>query len=356
MVFPLHAATKAALDGSYELASEVWVLRDPPVRVPASTGVVNASYQSQVARDATFTTDRGALTPSLSTLTDKVMIRVGVKDVEMVPIFTGRVDEISENEFGALDVSCVDAGMEVVRAKFEVPWSTTGLSTVLEDIQAILADVDSTFVVAFDPLVTDARDPVQVWEEDRGAALDDLAASVDGIWMADRSGGFTVFRNPYSLVSEPPFVALIEDGVNGDIITVGATTSRSEVVNSVTVITERADGVPPIRVTVRDSAPGSITRWGGPFGKQNLVIKNPTPEDTVVATRLAGRLLQQSLAATRGLNVTTPANVLLDPGDVVAIRRDGEILPMVVERITTPIDAPGQGALSTRQWRNQGVE
>lgn len=352
-MFPVSAQVLAALSGPYEAVTDVWLLRDTPTLVPVAAGTVSASYRSQVARTASLTVDRETYRNLMLTpISDQVMIRVGVKGLPMIPIFTGRIDSINEDlETSSVDLDCVDRGADVIRARFEVPYATTGLQTVTFDMGAILIDVDGSFVASFDPAIIDSPDPVQIWEEDRGEALDNLASAINSIWMADRSGGFTIFRNPYSLPMEPPGVATIENGVGGSTVTVGAVTSRSEVANSVTVVVERTDGAAPVRVTVRDTGATSPTRWGGPFGKQNLIVKNQTLANDSEAQAVAARLLQQRLAATRTWSITTPLFPILDPGDVITVILDGNVTLQVVEQVTYPLDAVGETSITTRQWQ-----
>lgn len=352
-MFPVSSDVLAALNGSYELVSEVFLLRDTPVRIPVSSGAVTASYQSRVARTASLVVDREVFDfYDLSVLSDQVMIRMSVKGFPEIPIFTGRITDIDDDrETGAISLDCVDHGDDVIAAKFEAPWATSGLQTVTYDMEAILVDVDSSFVASFDPQIIDTPDPVQIFEEDRGQALDDLASAINSIWMADRSGGFTVFRNPYSFPSEPPSFLTLTDGVNGDFATASRVTSRSDTYNSVTVIVERTDGTSPIRQTVKDSVVGSPTFWGGPFGKRNLIINNATPNNSSEARRMADRLLQQRLAATREQTFTSPLLMILDPGDLVTTVIDDTVSLQVIQQITLDLDASTVGSASCREWR-----
>jgi len=352
-MFPVSPAVMAALDGGAEMVADVWLLRSRPVSIPFAGGSVSATYQSQVARTASLTVDREVYRQyRMTVLSDQVMIRVGVRGLPMIPVFTGRLDSVTEDfETGAIDIECVDRGADVVRARFEVPYSTNGLYTVTQDMEAILIDVDGGFVASIDPHIVDAIDPVQVFEEDRGEAMDKLAASVNAIWMADRSGGFTIFRNPYSFTMEPPGVVTITNGVGGSTVTANRAVSREEVANSVTVVVERSDGTPPIHVTVKDIDPASPTFWGGPFGKQNVIINNQTPTNESEARNMASRSLQQRLAATRQMSITTPFYPILDPGDVIVVILDGEVGLQVVDRVDCPLDAPSQASISTREWQ-----
>lgn len=353
-MFAVSDQVLTALGGSYEAIPEVWLLRDPPVRVPIVAGEVRAAYNSQVARTAALALEQRTVEElGMSVLTDQVMVRIGVRDLISIPVFTGRIDSIDiDEESGSVDTQCVDRGADVIRARFEAPYVASGLYTVIQDMQLLLIDADGAFVSTADPLIVDSPNPQQMWEEDRGQALDELAASVNAIWMADRSGGFTIFRNPYSLTSEPPGVLALRNGSNGTIVRFRGARARPEVANSVTVVTERTDGSAPIRVTVRDTNPTSPTYWGGPFGKQNIVVKNQTPTDAPEAARMARRLLQQRLAVTRTWNISTPMFPILDPGDVVTVVFDGDVTLQVVEQITYPLLAVNETSIVTRQWQH----
>lgn len=339
-----------ALDGSHRMTPDVWLLRDPPVQMPIVDGSVTASYLQQTARTATLGVDTQVLTSlDVSTLSDVVMIRTGVTDIEMVPVFTGRVDSVDDDDTGMVTIHCVDRGADIIRARFEVPWAVTAGKSVVSEIRKIIQDVDSSFVLDVEPNVTDLLTPVMVFGEDRGGALDELASSLNSVWTANRYGSLSLFRNPYSISTEITSVAVITDGANGRISRYARNVARENIANSVTLIVERSDGSDPIRVTERDDDPTSGTYWGGTFGKQNIIVSNATPRNETSARVLARRILNQSLAVMRTWRIETPHYPILDPGDVITVDYGGDVTQQVVEGITYPLMAADSGMLTTRE-------
>lgn len=339
MAFPVTDTQKAAFLGSHEMDLRVTVFRGSQnlgdIKVIEAN--VSATYGTQGGRDASITVDKNVLRGGLlNPLTDQVMIRAGIPGVIEVPLFTGRVDERSANDTGEVDIQLLSRGGEAIRAAFEVPWAAGPAGTLAAtEMTRILQSINPSWGVE----VSDAgpaRIPAGlVWEQDPGQALDQLAQGSSQIWQPDRTGGFRIYVNPWSIGSSlgaNPVVTL-RDGQNGVLVSVEANESRIGVYNSVTVVTERVNNTPPVRVTARDTTPGSPTQWGGLFGKQNLVIKNQTPEVFADSTELARRVLLQSLALRRSFRVSMPDMPLLDPGDVFTLWYENVVYSLVAESV-----------------------
>lgn len=355
-IYEYTDAELAALLVNHPMTSQVVVVRGDENLgpIPFEAGSVTATLTSQVNRSGTLTvprqvTDAGLLNP----LSDRVVIYTGVEGMSPIPIFTGRVDSYIEDESGQVNVTVVDHSADVIRARFEQPWPAIVGGRILAEIERIIQDVNGAFAVntsnAFDGI-----NPAAVWEEDRGQALDDLATTINCFWQTDRTGGFVVVPNPYIVAASITPDILFQDGPDGNVISIQETVSREQINNSVTVVVERTDNSSPIRVTARDTSPFSATQWGGPFGKQNLIRKISNPLTQELASLLAFRLLNQSLALARSWQITTPHFPLLDPGDVIAVKWRGVITAQVIESITYPLRALDQTTFSTRQLRQEG--
>lgn len=350
MAVILTPAQRAVLLGSHQMTATATVLRGSQNlgNIPVISGQVTATLGTRGGRDASFTTprsvlDRGLLNP----LTDQVVLRTGVRDYLDITLFTGRVDTVEFDEIGLAGIRLLSVAAEAIRDDFIVPWVATSL-TAAPEIAMILQDVNPGWGVD----ITDAS-PIpltgqQVWESDRGQALDQIASGANLIWQPDRYGSFLVFDNPYlvgpSLASES--VITFIDGQDGALVQVIDSKTRQGVYNSITVVMERTDGSAPVRVTVQDVDPSSATRFGGPFGKQNKVIKNPTAEDPLA---LASRLLRQSLALRRSWTIRVPHVPILDPGDVFTLWHRNEVTAQVVESVQSGLGARDSGVITSRE-------
>lgn len=363
MVFPATDAQRAALLGNHAMFCSVTVSRGNTSlgTIPIVDGNISATYNTQGGRDGSITVDRGVITAGLlNPLSDQVIIRTGIPGFLEVPIFTGRPDNTAlELPDGLVEVPLLSRGAEAIRASFESPWAAIDGNQAKAEMQRILQNVDSTWSVD----VSAARDSVigtgLVWEDDLGQAMDQLALGASLIWQPNRTGGFTIFTNPYFLgpVLAPNTGIILRDGVDGVVVDVQVTKSREGIYNSVTVVAERFGNQVPIRVTVRDNTMSSPTYWGGLFGKQNLVVKSQLPIDINGATDLAFRIIRQSLALQRNWSVTMPHFPLLDPGDVITLvtADDGPAL-VVVESVEYPLNAQANTVLQCRELRQVAPE
>lgn len=357
MVWPVSDTVKRAFLGSHEMELRVKVLRGTQDLgfIPVVDANVSATYSTQGGRDASIVVsqhilDQGLLNPN----SDQVVIYTGIPNVAMVPLFTGRVDEVSRSSDGQAEIQLLSRAAEAIRAEFEVPWAAGPAGTyTTAEMTRILQSIDSTWGVDISDANNSTIPANLVWETDPGQALDQLAQGASLIWQPDRVGSFRIFVNPWtigSILGDTSVVTLV-DGEDGVLVEVEENTSRIGVYNSVTVVTERVNNTPPVRVTARDMNPASPTYWGGLFGKQNLVVKNQTPVSDFESENLARRLLRQSLALQRSFRITLPDMPLLDPGDIFTLWYDNVVYAVVTESVDYSTRADNSTVLAGRELR-----
>lgn len=337
-MFPVTDAQLEALLGNHEMTTRVMVFRGQESlgEIPVADVSVAATYGTRGGRDGELIVDRHIIDSGLlNPMSDQVIIYTGVRDFFEVPIFTGRCDENVEDSDGEVSVPLISRAVEAIEAKFIVPWPATNGNSARTEIMQILKNVDPLWGVDISAANAAPIPPNLVWEEDRGQALDQLAQGANLIWQPDRTGGFVVYDNPYSIGSSlgANVQVFLRDGENGTVAQIRKTTSRAGIFNSVTVVTERVNNTPPIRVTAMDTLPSSPTYWGGLFGKKNLVVKNQVPLDLAGSQLLALRILRQSLAQQRSFEIATPHMPVLDPGDVFALIYRDVVYTLVCETI-----------------------
>lgn len=361
MAFPVTADQLRVLQGSHEMSTQVVVLRGGQNlgEIPIMGGSLYATYGTQGSRDGYITVDRNVIDRGLlNPLSDNVVIYTGVKNQFQVPIFTGRCDVQNADSDGFVQVQLLSRSAEAIRAAFETPWATTPGQQGFTEIKKILQNVDPSWSVDTSAALNSLLPAGLVWEEDRGQALDQLAQGGSNIWQPDRTGGFIVYRNPYSvgptLASQSKVV--LRDGVGGTLVNVKDALTREGIWNSVTVVVERVDNTAPIRVTARDMTVGSPTFWGGLFGKQNIVVKNQTPQNIAEAQNLASRILRQSLALQRSWQITTPHLPILDPGDVFTLFYRNVVWVLVVETVSYSVSAQDPTQISARELMLHDVD
>lgn len=350
MSVSLTDAQKEVLLGSHRMTSSATVLRGSSNlgTIPIVSGYVTATLATRGGRDAFFTTPRSVIDQGLlNPLTDQVILTTGVRDYLDITLFTGRVDTVSIDETGLAQIQLLSVAGEALRDDFETPWAATN-STAVAEIIAILQDVNPSWGFDFTRASQVALTGQQVWEVDRGQAVDQVASGANLIWQPDRYGSFVIFDNPYligtSLTSES--VITFTDGQDGVLVEVTEASTRQGVFNAITVVLERTDNTEPVRVTVRDDNPSSATYYGGLFGKQNKVVKNPTTEDPMA---LAGRLLRQSLALRRSWTLRLPHVPILDPGDIFINWYRNEVTAQVVETTQYGLGANDGSMITSRE-------
>lgn len=347
--------------GSHVLDVTVDVLRESTSlgQIPIVEGSVSATYSTQGGRDASLVVSRHVIEQGLlNPMSDEVYIRSIVPGVIEVPLFTGRVDAHNLLSDGSVEVLLLSRGAEAIRAAFEVPWAAQDYNQARWEIRRILQSINSAWAVNIDRANDKTIGRGLAWEDDPGQALDQLARGASLIWQPDRTGGFEVFTNPYLL--GPSAIGTdyltFTDGVDGTVVDVQEAQSREGIFNSVTVVAEKYGNQAAIRVTVRDVGATSPTRWGGPFGKQNLVLKSQIPIDIPQATALARRVLQQSLSLSRTWSITMPNMPLLSPGDCFALFYQGEVTVQVAESISYTVNAQDPTEITSRELREVTAE
>lgn len=361
MVYVPPAPLAAALAGNHRMSCRVTVINQDSgavADVPISDGKVSATLANRITRSIDLTVDRRVTAGGLlNPLRDLVIVRTGVTAVGEVPLFTGRVVSRSDNGAGEVTVHALDRGHDISKAEFEQPWVSLG-GPGRDEIVRIITDLNTGWGVDISR-APDTKVPAGlVWDDDRGKALDEVAAGISCLLQGDRSGGFLLYPNPFSLsaTDEVDITARIVDGEGGALVDVSHTESGEQVYNAVTVVVDRTDQSRPIRVTVRDTGPQSLTRWDGPFGRRNRVVHINIPITVEEATLLATRILNQSLALARSWQLTLPHSPLHDPGDVVAVVYRGELTVQVVESVQHNLKAKDTTQLASRQLHQIDVD
>jgi hypothetical protein len=358
-VLPSSVLYKPSLLGPHKLAVRVRVYQNDVLvadtktgGLPLPDGAVDASMTARVTRtfagnfpDESFTGDPlDVLSPYLSVLRIEAGIEYATGLTEVFPIFKGRVTQADRLEDGTTAVQGDDLAADVIGFQFEVPQnSITTHSTVAEIQRLILQALPSaTFGVSDVP---STRVPVLTWDQDRGQALDDLAAAVSGRWYALGDGDFVVRLYPYTIGAP---VATMTDGPGGMIAGARISITRQGAYNSVTVVSERMDGLPPIRALARNNTVGSPTRFGNGYGRVSQIIRIQTPLTQLGAGALAKAQLAASGALSEQWATTIVPDYTLEPSDVVDLTSRRRTSRQVIDRISYPLTTQALMTLSSR--------
>jgi len=346
-------AYKLALARSHHRVSRVSV-RTPDGtlladRVPVGGGNVRAQLSSRVTRTATFTMSdewfpvftSDVMSPAHAIVTIEAGLAYPTQEEELFPIFTGRVATASRSREGEVTFRADDLAAEVTVADFEKPVNSRPGKSVVAEAERLISDAYPNAV--FGPHdVDDATVPKLTWDDDRGKALDDLAAAVEGRWYALGSGSFVLRRNAYT--DSSPVVTLTDgdesDPLGGRLgILTDATTvvSADGAYNSIVVLAERMDG-DPIRVVERNRNSLSAYRYGGDFGKRVQKIRMQAAATVADAQRVARSQLEAASALTRQWTLRMVPDMTLEPNDVIGVRWRGVRDVQIIDSLTYPLD------------------
>lgn len=332
--------------------------------VPIGGGQVVARMTSRVSRVATFTAANEWFpvlpTDPLSPYHAIVEISAGLGyptgEREVFPVFTGRVYAASRGADGLVTFRADDLAADVIAAGFEQPFNSQYGASTVDEIRRIILDAAPYSTFGPDDVI-DAVVPKLTWDEDRGKALDDLAAVVEARWFALGNGSFVVRRYAYTDLSP---VWNMRDGELDDSLTPSPTAplpiltsatmtvTADDAYNSVVVVSERTDGGVPVRAVARNENSLSPAQYGGRFGKRVRQVRAQTAMAMADVQRMAIAQLDASTALSRQWNIQCVPDMTLEPGDVGVIQSRGVQDVGVIDSITYPLGADQPMSIGTR--------
>lgn len=307
-------------------------------------GNVSATLTSRVARtcDVTFTED---MYPYLSTgllAPYGNMIRA-VRGIEFADgsrfawtVFIGRIQETRLSADGTCVAYAADFATDVVDAKFVSPESSSPDILVTEQMKTLIFDgfSQATFGASDDSAVETGA---LTWQSDRGAALDELGASIGFFWYPLANGDFVLRRYPWTIPPVP--VVTYSDDEGGSVVSSSATRTRQDIYNTLTVTGERLNGEPPVYGIALDDNPASPTFIDGNFGVRHQLMRLQTPGTQGSAQDAASDNLRRLIALTDSWEWEMAPDAALELGDAVnlAVRGRPPII-QVVESMSIPLD------------------
>jgi hypothetical protein len=346
---PHDTAYAAALIGPHRRVARLDVTdidgneRATDVRI--STGSVTANLTNRVTRSADFTlpaewfprTPADPLSPYAAVVHIRAGLALGTGLEITYPVFTGRVYDARRDPGGRVSFRADDLAADVVAARFEQPQASTRSSVFANqstEARRLITQALPQAQYGTDD-IEPTRIPALVWDEDRGQALDDIAASAGARWFALGDGRFVLRR--YAYEPSAPVVEFL-DGPQGLMSQAAISITRDGTANSVVVVSERMDGTDPVRVVSRDVASGSPTRYGGLFGRVVQVIQVQTPLTQTEAQTLARTQLTAAVGLSEQWECDVVADHRVEPGDTARLRYRGVQADQIIDGITYPLD------------------
>lgn len=296
------------------------------VNVPFSAFTVTIDSSSQSRRTLALSVPGSQWIPtSASSLLacngQQVSVSRGVQYVdgseEIKPLGTFRIDSWSADPVsGTVTVDASSLECHLADDRFESPRTLSGAST-----QTLIRDLcrESSFWTSF--VVTATRDspcPAYLAEEDRLAAIRDLATSIGAELRSDAFGRFEL-RDIPTIAKGPVWnidAATITNG--GQLVGSDIGASRDGVYNAVTARGENlGDDYPPVIGTAIDADPSSPTYYYGTYGKKRRFYDSPLLTTNAQAISAATAILATSTGAATTVSLDSVCNPALEDGDVI---------------------------------------
>jgi len=323
---------------------------DAPIiaaNIPFTSGLVSASLTSRVARQMSMGIDEswyprtqaGVLAPYGNVLRAYRGVEFGDgATTYQWPVFAGRIQDVQLDDTGQVRIEASDLAADVVDFGFENPENSSVGVSVLAEVQRLISQglPDAAFGVSDDYTETVKA---LTWEQDRGAALDEMSFAVGSYWYPLADGQFVLRKYPWT-VSAAPVVSLA-DGPGGILTAWASSRSRRGVYNSVIVSGERLNGDAPALGIARDTTPGSATEYGGHFGVRTEFLRLQTPGSDGAALTAANDALRRDISLQESWSWDQVPDAAMELGDVVTILADGRETIQVISGFTIPLDLSG---------------
>lgn len=364
-MLPVSRTALEMLAGPHEVytRAEVWrggVLLIPDL--PIIAGSVRATLQSRVTRSLDLTTSPEYMaeepTDPLAPFGSELRVWRGVSPGGVTnhpsyvwPVFRGKITKSGRRSGEAVSVNAVDRAGTISRTPFEAPFGVSAGSQLHATFRSVVSETldDATFGT-FD--VADRSLPALAWDEDRGKALDDMAAGAGAFWYALADGSFVLRAVPWvysdgvvDLTVDPSLPIFRDADFSWD---------SESVYNQVIVRSERTDGAAPQRYVARVSDPASPIVYDGPYGRVTLHSDAQSAYGAGGLQIVGDTLLQRSQALGQKWSATLAPFPPLELGDL--LQMDVEVgkddrrrrSKQVVAGFSLPLTGQGDMSLDLR--------
>lgn len=197
------------------------------------------------------------------------------------------------------------------------------------------------------PFMLDPAVPADLqYQESRLEAVGKLVAAANCRSLFDRRGIFTVQAMVDPAGKTPDISYGYGYSDMGGLLGFKLGQSRADVYNGVVARGEQTGDQAPVQAIAIDSMPGSVTRWGGPFGRKPLFYASPMLTTTAQCQAAAQTRLDTILAGRdRLIDIETVPDVTLLTGvSLVGVETPRWIATGLLVGATIPLAARGGAA------------
>jgi len=359
----LDAGYRALLAGPHQFLTriEVW---DDTGRIddfgndglPITSGSIQASLTSRVARTVTLTTIQDLFPADVNGLLapfgNYLKIFQGVNGYGAPPYmwqtFRGRINDVSMDASGNVTLNAVDRAGDIADSYFGRPYQAATGERVTTQFKTLITDAipDATFGTFSDIFYLT---PNLIWQNDRASACDDLSAAGHAWWYPLANGDFVMRFVPWTIPQTP--LLTFTDGLGGTLQAWTVSFSRDGVFNQVWVTGELADGSTPVVAVANNNDPASPTWVGGKFGIHAQLVQVQTATSQGQTLTLANQYLKQFSALRDTWSAVIPADASIELGDPFTFQTTAPARTsstQVVAGFTLPLDGANLMSLTMR--------
>lgn len=254
---------------------------------------------------------------------------------------------------GPVRIAARDRMSGLVDARMTSPVQFHASHTVAQVFDRLVLEVYPAAVITYDFTPTAvAVNRTIVVEEDRYAALRDLAFSLGRVMYFDHAGVLQVRTAPDPMVA----VFNVDAGRDGVLVTLARSLNRDGAYNAVVATGEAPDDKDPPRAVARDMNPDSPTYWNGPFGKVPRFYTSPFVTTQGQAITAAQQMLRRVLGIPYNVDFSAVPNPALEPNDPIRINYAGGSELHILDKLTVPLSAEAPLAGTTRQQGADDIE
>lgn len=367
---PVSDRFLATVRGSHRMAVEARVVTtyqttdDPDgTKIPVLAGDVNLDASADVRSTLDMTTDGtgwstqpdGALVPYGNEIFIRRGIDLGGGTREWVSLGYFRIYTVEQETApdGPLRIAARDRMAGLIDARMTTPVQFNPAHTVRQVFDRLVLEVYPSATIAYDfnPDALAVGRTIVV-EEDRYAALRDLAFSLGRVLYFDHAGILQVRTAPNPTVP----VFNVNAGPGGVLVSMSRSLSREGAYNGVVAVGEAPDDKPPARAVAVDTSPASPSWWHGTYGKVPRFYSSPFILTNAQAASAASEMLLRTLGLPYNVDFSTVPNPALEPLDPVRIDYRGGSEVHVIDKLTVPLTPEGAMQANTRQQGPEEIE
>jgi hypothetical protein len=271
-------------------------------------------------------------------------------DREYVPLGTFRFTAV-QTQSGQIVLDHVyDRAWIVEGALFEDTFTIAAGTDVVTAVTSIITtaypDVTYNFPTTGEVTALMTYDPnTNPW-----GVAQDLAANIGMRLFFDPMGVAQMKPEP-DPISDPVAWSFDDSSATSMLLPGPIQTWTGENYNSVTVTGENTSLTAPVRATVRDLEPTSVTRYGGPFGKRPMpIITDSKVASKAQAEARALKELQAQLGIAQQVNFSSWGHPALDTGDIVYVASTSRGIAQyfILDTLEVPVRGSQSMSLTTR--------